>query len=106
MLRKTEHLRKIVGCFWLFSGVNVIVVCFCVCVSGKVAQVLKNACFSQFFGAFVGWIILLYLGFEGVGVFVFLVSVFLCLGFFVALFLFCCWIVFGVVLVLFLYCFF
>ena len=55
--------------------------------------------FSKFFGAFVGWLILAYLGLEGLGVFVFLVFVFLfCVAFvsvLFALFLFCCWIVFG-----------
>ena len=48
---------------------------------------------------FVGWLILVYLGLEGLGVFVFLVFVFFCVGFvsvLFALFLFCCWIVFGV----------
>ena len=65
---------------------------------------------SKFLG-FVGWFILVYLGLEGLGVFVVLVFVFFCLGSvfvfllfwfcfcFFALFLFCCWTVFGVVLV-------
>ena len=89
-------------------------VCFwCVWHSSKS---VKNAVvfFSQFFGAFVGWLILAYLGLEGLGVFVFLVFVFLfCVAFvsvLFALFLFCCWIVLGVgscfVFLLFLLCFF
>ena len=69
-------------------------------VSGIVPKVLKMLVFPQFFGAFVGWLILAYLGLEGLGVFVFLVFVFLFYVAFVsvlfALFLFCCWIVLGV----------
>ena len=38
---------------------------------------LKNACFSPVCWAFVGWLILVYLGFEGLGVFVFLVLFYL-----------------------------
>ena len=85
------------------SSFIAIVVCFCV--SGKDAGVLKMPVFSSLWG-FVGWLVLVYLGLEGLGVFVFLVFVFLLFRFcfcFVsvlfALFLFCCWIVFGVVLV-------
>ena len=62
---------------------------FVFCVSGKVAKVLKMLVFC-----FVGCLILVYLGLEGLGVFVFLVYN---LFFFVVLF--CCSIVFGVVLV-------
>ena len=50
----------------------------------------------------MGWLILVYLGLEGLGAFVVLVFVFLYFGFVVvyfAFFLFCWWIVFGVVLV-------
>ena len=73
---------------------------FVCCVFGKVAKVLK----MFFFWAFVRWLILVYLGLEGLDVLVVLVLVLLlfrfCFCFFVfALFLFCCWIVFGVVLV-------
>ena len=60
--------------------------------------------FSPIFGAFVGWLILVYLGLEGLGVFVVLVCV--CFSFVQVLllfvsasFLFCCWIAVGVVLV-------
>ena len=109
MLNKTENLWKIVGCFWtwqngvfggfFFWGFNVIVVSFwCVWHSSKS---VKNACF--FFpslGAFVGWVIFVYLGLEGLGVLVFLcLFFFFCVGFvsvLFALFLFSCWIVFGV----------
>ena len=54
----------------------------------------------------MGWLILVYLGLEGLGVLCLLFCFFFCLGFvsvLFALFLFCCWIVFGVVLVLFLF---
>ena len=72
----------------IFLGFNVFMVCFCV--FGKVAKVLKMLIFP-IWGAFVGRLLLVYLGFEGLGVFVFLVFVFFCLGFcFFALFLFCC----------------
>ena len=42
------------------------------CVFGKVAKVLKMLVFPVFW-AFVGWLILVYLGLEGLGVFVVLV---------------------------------
>ena len=67
------------------------------CVSGKVGRVYKNACFPSFWG-FVGWLILVYLGLEGLGVFVFLAFVFLFLCWFC--FCFVCF-----VLVLLLDCF-
>ena len=108
MLKKTENIWKIVGCFWtwqngvfwvcFFWGFSVIVVCFwCVWHSSRS---VKNACFSQFFGLLWGGLFLLILGLEGLGVFVFLVFVFVfCVAFvsvLFALFLFCCWIGFGV----------
>ena len=77
-------------------------------VSGIVSKVLK-CLFSQIFGAFLGWLIVVHLGLEGLGVFVFLV--FVCL-FCVALFLFCCFVIGFVVgcscfvSFLFLFCFF
>ena len=85
-------------CFGFFFRFHVFVVCFwCVWHSSKS---VKNVCFSQFWGAFVGWFILACLGLEGLGVFVFLVFVFLFCVIFVsvlfALLLFCCWIVLGV----------
>ena len=68
---------------------------FVFCVFGKVARVFQ-------FLSFVGWLILVYLGLDGLGVSLFLVCVFLCLGLVFVLFvLFCCWIVFGVVFVFF-----
>ena len=43
--------------------------------------------FSQFFGVFLGWLIVVHLGLEGLGVFVFLVFVFLlCVAFVSVLF--------------------
>ena len=60
---------------------------------------VKNTCFFSSFWGFVGWLILVYLGLEGLGVFVFLVFVLLLGVAFVsvlfALF-FRCWFVFGV----------
>ena len=44
-------------------------VCF-LCVYHKS---VKNACFPQFFGFFLGWLLLLYLGLEGLYVLVFFV---------------------------------
>ena len=48
----------------------------CVCVSAIVPKVLKTL-FSQFFWAFLGWLLLVYLCLEGLGVFVFRVFGFL-----------------------------
>ena len=86
-----------------FWGFSVIVVCFwCVWHSSRS---VKNACF--FFPSFLGFSGVasscLFLGLEGLGVFVFLVFLVFVFGVCVAfvsvlfaLFLFCCWIVFGV----------
>ena len=91
--KKNRNLWKIVGCFWtwqngvfgvcFFWGFSVIVVCFW-SFSG-----VASSC--------------LFLGLEGLGVFVFLVFLVFVFGVCVAfvsvlfaLFLFCCWIVFGV----------
>ena len=98
--------EKIVGCFWTWQkGVfclffqALMLLWFAFCVSGKVGRVLKFLVFPSF-GGFVGWLILVYLGLEGLGVFVFLVFVFrFCVGFvsvLFALFWFCCWTGFGV----------
>ena len=69
-------------------------------VFGIVPEVLKMLVFSQFFGLLWGGLFFFILGLEGLGVFVFLVSVFVscvaCVCVLFALFLFCCWIVFGV----------
>ena len=66
-------------------------------VSGIVPKVLKMLVFFfPVLGAFVGWVIFVYLGLEGLGVLVFL-CLFFCVGFvsvLFALFLFSCWIVF------------
>ena len=86
-----EHGKRVF--FGLFLGFNVIVVC-CFFLSGKVARVFQMLVFPVL-GAFVGWFILVCLGLEGLGAFVFLVFVLLlCVGFvsvLFALFLFCCW---------------
>ena len=81
---------------FVFSGFNVVVVCFCV--SGKVAEVLKCLFFPGFGGFVVGWFILVDLGLEGLGVFVVLVFVFL-------LFKFCFCLYFCFIFVLLLDCF-
>ena len=73
---------------WLFS-----------CVLGKVAKVLKMLVSFPNFWAFVGWLILVYLGLEGLGVFVVLV----CFSFVQVLLLFvlaCFCFVVGLLLVL------
>ena len=78
---------------------------FVFCVSGKVAEVLKLLVFlPNFLGrAFVGWVILVYLGLEGLGFFVVFVFAFLLFRFCSFLFSFC--FVGGFFLVLFLFCF-
>ena len=110
MLKKTENLWKIVGCFWtwqngvmwglFFWGFNVIVVCFwCVWHSSRS---VTNACF--FFPSFLAFCGVacscLFWVWKILSVFVFLVFVFVFGVAFVsvlfALFLFCCWIIFGV----------
>ena len=94
------------GCFWtwqngvfrfvFFWGFSIKKVCFW-CVWHCFKSV--NACFfPQFSGAFLGWLIIVHLGLEGLAVFVFLVFVFLCCVVFVSvllvvllvLWLFCC----------------
>ena len=65
-------------------------------VSGIVSKVLKMLVFPSF-GAFLGWLIIVHLGLEGLGVFVFLVFVFLCCVAFVS-------VLFALLLVL-LFCF-
>ena len=62
-----------------------------------VLKVLKMLVFPVF-GAFLGWHIIVHLGLEGLGVFVFLVFVFLCCVAFVS-------VLFALVLVLWLFCF-
>ena len=107
MLKKTENLWKIVDCFWTWQN-GVLGVCFFEVlmslwfvfgVSGIVPEVFK-CLFSQFFGAFVAALILVYFGFGRFRCFcVSCVCSCSCVAFvsvLIALFLFCCWIVFGV----------
>ena len=55
--------------------------------SGIVSKVLKMLVFPSFLGFFLGWLIVVHLGLEGLGVPVFLVFVFLfCLAFVSVLF--------------------
>ena len=111
MLKKTENLWKIVGCFWAWQMVSfgfgffevLILKRFVFGVSGIVSKVLKMLVF-QVFWAFMGWLIIVHLGLEGLGVFVFLVFVFLCCVAFAS-------VLFALLLVLifvlfFLFCFF
>ena len=66
-------------------------------VTGIVSKVLKML-FSPVFWAFLGWHNIVHLGLEGLGVFVFLVFVFLCCVAFVS-------VLFALLLVLWLFCF-
>ena len=89
------------GCFFVcFFFQALMSLCF---LSGKVARVLKMLVFFPSFLGFVGWLLLVYLGLEGLGVFVFLVFAFLLLLFFLALvlFLFVCFVLFCWILFLF-----
>ena len=96
MLKKTREFMKNCGLFlnmakWYFWGVCFFwgfnIKRFVFGVSGIVSKVLKMFVFSQFFGVFLGWLIVVHLGLEGLGVFVFLVFVFLlCLVFVSVLF--------------------
>ena len=91
--------------FWGLSFFQVVTLLwFVFCVSGKVAEVLKMLGFSSFLGAFVAWLILVYLGLEGLGVFVVLVFVFLWFGFVLVCLLSFCFVV-GLFLVWFLFFF-
>ena len=87
------------GAFWVwfFWGFNIKKVCFwCV---WHCFKSVKNACFFPIFWAFLGWLIIVHLGLEGLGVFVFLVFVFLCCVAFVS-------VLFALLLVLFFVLFF
>ena len=111
MLRKTENLWKIVGCFWtwqngvfwvcFFEGLMVIVVCF-LCVWYSYKSVKNACCFPQFLGVLCGGLFLFILGLQGLGVLCvscFCFSFVQCCLFYVlllALVLFCCWVVVGV----------
>ena len=90
-----KFMKKTVGCFehgkMVFLGIlffEVLMLMWCLFgVSGIVPKVLKMI-FFPVWGAFVGWVIFVYLGLEGLGV-----LVFLCLFFFVlVLFLFVCYV--------------
>ena len=95
---------------WFFWGFNTKKVCFwCV---WHCFKSVKNACFFfPIFGAFLGWLIIVHLGLEGLGVFVFLAFVFLlccfcfCFVCFVIGFVFCFVFCFVFVLFLFYFCF-
>ena len=111
MMKKTENLWKIVGCFWtwqkgvfgglFFWGFNVIVVCFLwVCHSSKS---VKNACFSQFWGLFWGGFFLFICVWK---VWVFLCFLFLVFFLVLVLFLFVCFVLFCGWMLLFLFLFF
>ena len=106
VVEKTENFMKNSGLFlnmakWCFLGLFfevLMVLWFVFCVSGIVAKVLKMLVFPSFLGAFVWWLILVYLGLEGLGVlwFLFLLFfcsgfVFVCFGFGFVLLLDCCW---------------
>ena len=120
--KKTENLWKIVGCFWTWKIVFLVffflrLYTYCglfLCVYHKSA---KNACFPQFFGFCLGWLLLLllYLGLEGLYVLVFFVFGLLFgvgLVFSLALFCFvlgcCCFCLcfFGLFFFCFVFCFF
>ena len=122
-VEKNRKFMKNSGLFlnmakWCFGGLFFEVLIFkrsVFGVSAIVSKSVKNACFSQCFGPFWGWFILLYiLGMEGLGVFVLLVCVFV--FFVLLLLLFClfvfvllldCFLVLVLVLLLFLFfCFF
>ena len=105
MLKKKENLWKIVGCFWAWQMVSfgfgffevLILKRFVFGVSGIVSKVLKMLVFPVFW-AFLGWLIIVHLGLDALGVFVFLVFVFLCCVAFVS-------VLFALLLVLWLFCF-
>ena len=76
----------------------------CFCVFGKVSSVLKMPVFPDLW-AFLGWLVLDYLGLHGLGV-VFLVFVFFCLVFlFFWGFCFVVGLLWGLFLLLFFFCF-
>ena len=109
---KAEKWWKIVGCFWTWQKVSfgfgfsevLILKRFVFSVTGIVSKVSKMLCFFfPGFGAFLGWLLLVYLGLEGLGAFVFLVFCFSLLV--LVLFLFVCFVI-GFVVVLILFCFF
>ena len=112
--QKTENWWQIVGCFWTWQkGVFLLVSffrleCHCDFLSGKVARVLKVLVFFPSFLGFVGWLLLVYLGLEGLGVFVFLVFAFLfgvgCVSLCLLCFVLCGWMLLFLFLFLFFLC--
>ena len=74
-------------------------------VSGIVSKVSKMLVFPQFWGVFLGWLIVVHLGLEGLGVLVFLVFVFLFCVAFVSV-LFALFLVLWLDVVFFFVCFF
>ena len=108
-VEKNRKVMKNSGLFlnmakWCFLGLFfevLMLLWFVFGVFGIVPEVLKMLVFfSQFLGLLWGCSFLFILGLEGLGVYVFLVFVFVfCVAFvsvLFALFWFCCWIVFGV----------
>ena len=87
------------GVFWVWFFWGFILKRFVFGVSGIVSKVLKMLVFFPVFWAFLGWLVIVHLGLEGLGVFVFLVFVFLCCVAFVS-------VLFALLLVLFLVLFF
>ena len=120
MLKKTKKLWKIVGCFWtwqngvfwvcFFWGFNVIVVCFGVF---GITPEAKICLFFPVCWPFVGWFILVYLGFGrfrcfcvSCVCFCFLCCFCFCFVCFVFVLLLDCFLVLVLVLLLFLFFFF
>ena len=98
-------------CFWGLFFCRFSCYCGLFLVCGIVPKVLKMLVFfPNFFWAFMGWLILVYLGLEGLGVFVFLVFVLVfCVAFvsvLFALFLFVAGLFWVLVIVLLFCCFF
>ena len=80
-----EH-GKMVFFGFVFCQVLMLKGLFLVCLA--LFQKCQKCLFSQFWGAFLGWLIVVHLGLEGLGVFVFLVfvSLFFCVAFVSVLF--------------------
>ena len=87
--KKTENLWKIVGCFWtwqngvfwfVFWGFFMVLWFVFVCLVKLQKWLNMFFCFPVIW-AFVGWVILVYLGLQGLGVLWFLFWFFFCSGF-------------------------
>ena len=84
------NMENCVFGFLFFEALYLLWFVFCV----STIKALKNVCFPQFFGFFLGWLLLLYLGLEGLYVLVFSVFGLLFgvgLVFFFGFVLFCAW---------------